>query len=147
VKTSKRAGLNQLFCFYHEIFLINPFNSGLTLRPYSPPCRALHTPGGLAVVTSFNSKIQQAYVNDLSNNIPKLEKKASDAIRSFAELVSELNKVNKLSTGTPVKDQISKLTGELNNSSVFFAKMIGDELNKLSTIVNSDGQTPEKTEV
>ena len=99
------------------------------------------------MTTSFNSKIQQAYVNDLSDNIPKLEKKASDAIKSFAELVNELNKVNKLSNGTPVKDQISKLTGELNNSSVFFAKMIGDELNKLSNIVNSDGQTPEKTEV
>lgn len=98
------------------------------------------------MTTSFNSKIQQAYVTDLSDNIPKLEKKASDAIKSFAELVNELNKVNKLSTGTPVKDQISKLTGELNNSSVFFAKMIGDELNKLSNIVNSDGQTPEKRE-
>ena len=99
------------------------------------------------MTTSFNSKIQQAYVTDLSDNLPKLEKKASDAIKSFAELVNELNKVNKLSTGTPVKDQISKLTGELNNSSVFFAKMIGDELNKLSNIVNSDGQPTEKTEV
>ena len=98
------------------------------------------------MTTSFNSKIQQAYVTDLSDNIPKLEKKASDAIKSFAELVNELNKVNKLSTGTPVKDQISKLTGELNNSSVFFAKMIGDELSKISSIVNSDSKIPEKTD-
>ena len=103
--------------------------------------------GGITVSTSFNTKVQQAYTNDLSSNIPKLEKKASDAIQSFAELVNELNKVSKLSNGTPVKEQISKLTGELNNSSVFFAKMIGDELGKISSIVNADSQMSEKTEV
>ncbi|OGI20658.1 MAG: hypothetical protein A3B68_08920 [Candidatus Melainabacteria bacterium RIFCSPHIGHO2_02_FULL_34_12] len=89
------------------------------------------------MITSFD-KVQKAYVSDLSSNLPKLEKKASEAIKSFADLVAELNKVNKLSSGTPAKEQITRLAGELNNSSVFFAKMIGDELGKLHTMVNGD---------
>ena len=93
------------------------------------------------MVTSAN--IQRTYIDELSSNMPKLEKKASDAIKSFADLVEELNKVNNLSTGTPVKDQISRLTGELNNSSVFFAKMLGEELGKIHSIVTpaSSGET------
>ena len=82
------------------------------------------------------SKIQTSYIDDLTMNLPKLERKANEAIKSFAELVSELNKVSKLSNGTPVKEQITKLTGELNNSSVFFARMISEELGKITDIVN-----------
>ena len=93
------------------------------------------------MVTSEN--ISRAYVQELTSNLPALEKKASDAIKSFADLVAELNKVNKLSNGTPVKEQITKLTGELNNSSVFFTKMISDELTKLHGIVYSDPESQE----
>lgn len=91
--------------------------------------------------TISNKNIDQAYVSDLASNLPKLERKASEAIKSFADLVTELNKVNKLSAGTPVKEQITRLTGELNNSSVFFAKMIGDELSKLHGIVKPETTT------
>ena len=87
-------------------------------------------------------KVQQLYFTDLTSNIPKLEKKANQVITSFADLVSELTKVSKLSNGTPVKDQVSKLAGELNNSSVYFAKMISDELGKLHGII----QTPDSSE-
>ncbi len=83
------------------------------------------------------SNIDKAYMTDLSSNIAKLDGKASQVIKSFSEFVDELNKVSKLSSGTPVKEQITKLTGELNNSSVFFAKMLGDELGKLNTIVTT----------
>ncbi|MBI3591769.1 MAG: hypothetical protein HY094_10380 [Candidatus Melainabacteria bacterium] len=82
------------------------------------------------------SNVDKVYFDGLKDNLPSLDKKASEAIKSFAEFVTELNKVNKLSTGTPVKEQVKQLAGELNNSSVFFAKMIGDELNKLHGIVN-----------
>ena len=82
------------------------------------------------------SNVDKVYFDGLKSNLPNLDKKASEAIKSFAALVDELNKFNKLGTGTPVKEEVKHLTGELNNSSVFFARMIGDELNKLHGIVN-----------
>lgn len=84
-------------------------------------------------------QVKQAYIQELTTNLPTLERKANEAIKSFADLVSELNKVSNLSNGTPVKEQVSKLTGELNNSSVFFTKMIAEELGKLHGIVNPIG--------
>lgn len=91
------------------------------------------------------TNIQQRYIDGLAGNLPSLDRKASEAIKSFAELVEELNKVSKLSTGTPAKEQLTKLTGELNNTSVFFAKMLGDELGKIHEIV-TPGVSKETTE-
>ena len=89
---------------------------------------------------STSDQIQKAYISDLTDNLPKLEKKASEAIKSFAELVSELNKVSKLSNGTPVKDQIKDLTANMNNTQVFFTKMLTEQLGVMHNIVNGDLQ-------
>ena len=89
---------------------------------------------------STSDQIQQAYISDLTDNLPKLEKKASEAIKSFAELVSELNKVSQLSNGTPVKDQIKDLTANMNNTQVFFTKMLTEQLGVMHNIVNGDPQ-------
>ncbi|MBI2996803.1 MAG: hypothetical protein HYY52_08895 [Candidatus Melainabacteria bacterium] len=86
----------------------------------------------------FNERVQGRFVNDVTNKLPVVERKASEAIESFARLVDELIKLKQLSTGTPAKEQITKLTSELNNSSVFFTKMISDEINKLHEIVSPD---------
>lgn len=85
-----------------------------------------------------NSKIDQAFNADVTKKYKQVEKKASEAIGSFSGLVEELIKLKELSNGTPAKAQITKLAGELNNSSVFFAKMIGDELAKIHNIVNPE---------
>ena len=89
---------------------------------------------------STSDQIQKAYISDLTDNLPKLEKKASEAIKSFAELVSELNKVSQLSNGTPVKDQIKDLTANMNNTQVFFTKMLTEQLGVMHNIVNGDPQ-------
>lgn len=88
-----------------------------------------------------NAKIEQAFSVDLANKYKKVEKKASEAISSFANLVDELIKLKELSTGTNAKEPITKLASELNNSSVFFAKMISEELSKIHEVV-----TPTPTE-
>ena len=89
------------------------------------------------------NNIEERYINSLVSNLPKLDDKASKVVKSFAEFIDELNKVNKLSNGTSIKEKITKLTGELNNSSVFFTQMISDELSKLHSIVNPDITTSE----
>ena len=91
--------------------------------------------------TSSNH-IQKSYISDLTENLPKLEKKASEAIKSFAELVSELNKVSQLSNGTPVKDQIKDLTANMNNTQVFFTRMLTEQLGAMHNIVN--GESPKQ---
>ena len=81
-------------------------------------------------------QIQKSYISDLTSNLPKLEKKASAAIESFAALVDELNKVNQLSNGTPVKDQMKDLTANMNNTQVFFTRMLTEQLGVMHNIVN-----------
>lgn len=85
---------------------------------------------------SNNPKIEQAFTLDLATKYKQVEKKASEAIGSFANLVEELIKLKELSKGTPAKESVTKLAGELNNSSVFFTKMISEELEKIHKIVN-----------
>ena len=88
-------------------------------------------------------QIQKSYISDLTSNLPKLEKKASEAIKSFAELVDELNKVNQLSSGTPVKDQMKDLTANMNNTQVFFTRMLTEQLGVMHNIVNGNPSTEE----
>ena len=94
-----------------------------------------------------NTKIEQAFNTDLASKYKNVEKKASEAIGSFAKLVDELIKLKELSTGTQAKQQITKLTTELNNSSVFFTKMISEELGSLHNIINPNTTTDEATEL
>ena len=84
------------------------------------------------------NQIQQSYISDLTDNLPKLEKKASEAIKSFAALVDELNKVSQLSSGTPVNKQVKDLSANMNNTQVFFTKMVIDQLGAMNNIVNGD---------
>lgn len=91
------------------------------------------------------SKIDQAFSADVAKKYKQVEKEASKVIGSFANLVEELIKLKELSSGTSAKDPITKLAGELNNSSVFFARMIGDELGKIHNIVNPDTSGQEST--
>ena len=90
-----------------------------------------------------SDQIQQSYISDLTSNLPKLEKKASDAIKSFAELVDELNKVGKLADGTPVKAQIKDLTANMNNTQVFFTRMLTEQLGVMNNLVNGDNTEQE----
>ncbi len=83
-----------------------------------------------------SEQIQKSYISDLTSNLPKLEKKASEAIKSFAELVDELNKVSQLSNGTPVNKQVKELSANMNNTQVFFTKMLIDQLGTMNNIVN-----------
>ena len=92
--------------------------------------------------TSSNH-IQKSYISDLTENLPKLEKKASEAIKSFAALVDELNKVNQLSSGTPVNKQVKELSANMNNTHVFFTKMLIDQLGAMNNIVKGDGPQEE----
>ena len=83
-------------------------------------------------------KIQQSYISDLTSSLPKLEKKASEAIQSFAKLVEELNNVSQLSNGTPVNKQVKALSANMNNTQVFFTKMLTEQLGAMHNIVNGD---------
>ena len=88
-----------------------------------------------------NYTIQQAYMGHLVNALPKLDERASKVIKSFQDFVDEIIKVEKLSAGTPMKQPIKQLANELNNSSVYFAKMISEELGKIYGVVNANDTT------
>ena len=96
-----------------------------------------------------NPNVEKVFTTDVARKYEQVEKRANQAIQSFSSLVTELATLSQLSNGTKAKDQITKLTGELNNSSVFFAKMISEELNKLHGIVSptSGSELPEQAEV
>jgi hypothetical protein len=94
-------------------------------------------------VFTSSDQIQKSYVSDLTDNLPKLEKKASEAIKSFAALVDELNKVSQLSSGTPVNKQVKELSANMNNTQVFFTKMLIDQLGAMNNIVKGDGPQQE----
>ena len=91
----------------------------------------------------LNTKIDQAYFDNFTDSLPSLNKKASDAIKSFAELVDELNKIGKLADGTPVKAQIKDLTANMNNTQVFFTRMLTEQLGVMHNIVNGDNPEQE----
>ena len=92
---------------------------------------------------STSNQIQRSYISDLTDNLPKLEKKASAAIESFAALVDELNKVSQLSKGTPVNQQVKELSANMNNTQVFFTRMLTEQLGTMHTIVNGDNPQQE----
>ena len=84
-----------------------------------------------------SEQLKQVLFNDLANNMPSLERKASNAIKSFAELVDELNKVNKLSSGTTVNGEIKKVASDASNSAVYLNKSILDSIEQINQIVRS----------
>ena len=83
-----------------------------------------------------NERIEKALRHELEAKYKRVESEAGKAISSFASLVNELIKLKEVSTGTQAKEKITKLTCELNNTSVFFAKMITEELSMLHKVIN-----------
>lgn len=96
--------------------------------------------------STLNGRINETISKDLEAKYRKVEKEADKTISSFANLVSELIKLKELSTGSQAKEQITKLTNELNNTSVFFTKMISDELGTLYKVINPAVTIEEITE-
>jgi len=94
-------------------------------------------------VAISSNQIQKSYISDFTDHVPQLEKKASEAIKSFAALVDELNKVNQLSNGTPMKEQIKDLAANMNNTQVFFTRMLTEQLGTMHNIVKGDGPQQE----
>ena len=91
-------------------------------------------------ISDIKDKTLEAYQLDLVKEYPQVEKEASNTIASFSNLVNKLMKIKEISTADK-KEQITKLANELNNTSVYFAKMIGDELGKLHNIINTEQLT------
>lgn len=85
-----------------------------------------------------NAKIQQAYDASLESRLTKVDKKASDAIKSFSELVSELNKLSSEAAGTTSKEQVAGITADLNNSTVMVTRMLEAHLATLHNVVKPD---------
>ncbi len=89
-----------------------------------------------------NAKVQQAYDTGLENRLSKVDKKASDAIKSFGELVSELNKLSTETAGTTAKKEVAGITADLNNSTVMVTRMLEAHLAALHNVV-TPGQNSE----
>ena len=96
-------------------------------------------------MTISSEQIQRSYIGDLTESLPGLNKRATDAINSFARLVEDLQKVSELATGTPVKNQIKDLTANMNNTQVFFTRMLTEQLGVMHNIVS--GETPTQESV
>ena len=89
--------------------------------------------------TPVNPKIQDAFYKDLTTRYEQLEKVADKTIKSFADFVSELSKLKQASTGTDIRDPVTKLAGEMNNNTIFLTKMISEQLKSLHGIINPYG--------
>ncbi len=95
--------------------------------------------------TTNKSKVQEAFDVAATRKYQQVEKKASETIGAFQNLVDELIKLKELGVGASAKDKITQLTNELNNSSVFFAKVLTSGLGELHTAINiNDTGTEEK---
>lgn len=69
-------------------------------------------------------KIQQSYNVDLERRIDKVQKKANDAIGAFANLLSEVARLQDDSKGTTAKEKITTWATDINNSTVMFSRML-----------------------
>lgn len=89
-----------------------------------------------------SSRVQEA----LTERYQRLEKAADQTIQSFANLIDELSKLKKDSAGSNVKDQVAKLTGEMNNSSVYITKMLAEQMKLIHSTINPETLALETTE-
>lgn len=95
--------------------------------------------------TLMNSKIQQAYEVAVEKRVDKVNKKANDAIKSFADLVDEINKLQVESKGTTVNKEVSTLGTDMSNSMVMMTRMLTAQLEALHGIVKPDETVEENT--
>lgn len=88
--------------------------------------------------TLINGKIQQAYNIDLESKLSTVDKKATAAMQSFAELVSEINKLQSTSKGTSNAKEVAGIAADLNNSQVMVTRMLEAQLSALHNIVKPE---------
>ena len=87
-----------------------------------------------------NPKIQQSFNADLGSRLTKVDKKASQAMQSFAELVSEINKLQVDSKGTTGGREVASLANDLNNSQVMVTRMLEAQLAALHKVAKPEGE-------
>lgn len=90
----------------------------------------------------ITDKIQQAYDVAVERRMEKLNKKANDAIKSFAELVDEITKLQNDSSGTTIKKDVAALATDMNNSSVMMTRMLTAQIQALHDIVRPGDLEP-----
>lgn len=88
--------------------------------------------------TLINGRIQQAYNTDLESKLGTVDKKATAAMQSFAELVSEINKLQSVSKGTTSAKDVAGIAADLNNSQVMVTRMLEAQLSALHNIVKPE---------
>lgn len=88
--------------------------------------------------TLVNPKIQQAYDVGVEKRVDKVNKKANDAIKSFADLVDEINKLQVESKGTTTNKEVAILGTDMSNSMVMMTRMLTAQLEALHGIVRPE---------
>ena len=82
-----------------------------------------------------NRKIQEAYDVAVEKRLDKVSKKANDAIKSFAELVDEINRLQNDSKGTTAKKEIASIATDMSNSTVLMTKMLTAQFEALQGVI------------
>lgn len=95
--------------------------------------------------TIVNSRIQQAYDVGVTTRADKVTKKANDAIKSFADLVDELSRLQSESKGTTVKEEVAKWASDMNNTSVMVTRLLEAQLQALHGIVRPEEEVTIKS--
>lgn len=80
-------------------------------------------------------KVQKAIDLAVELRMGKVNQKANDAIKSFAELVEQITKLKNDSNGTTIKKDVAALATDMNNSSVMMTRMLTAQLQALHDIV------------
>ena len=85
-----------------------------------------------------NAKIQEAYDKVVDTRMQKVSQRANSAIQSFADLISEINKLQNESKGTSAKKEVAEIANDMNNSSVMLTRMLTAQLETLHGVVRPD---------
>ena len=85
-----------------------------------------------------NAKIQEAYDKAVETRMQKVSQRANNAIQSFSDLISEINKLQNESKGTTAKKEVETIANDMNNSTVMLTRMLTAQLETLHGIVRPD---------
>ena len=94
-----------------------------------------------------NNKLQQAYDVAVEKRISKVTQKANSAIKSFAELVDEINRLQNESKGTTIKKEVTAVGTDMSNSMVMVTRMLEAQLQTLHGIVRPDVDDTQEKEI
>ena len=89
-----------------------------------------------------NSKVQQAYDVVVEKRLDKVNKRANEAIKSFADLIDEIDRLQNESKGSTVDKEVKPLATDLTNTSVLVTRMLTAQLEALHNIVNTKSENP-----